>query len=337
MGLWTRFLIIFAVLVGLPYYWLLIDARTDNFPARTIDIGRLRQAAQDIPGARPVSIEYATVAMRRLPGTFLVAGGGLKQDFIGVTAFRLVTPGGDTIIDSGLSEKQAHHAGFWSYNPQAQRTVDGWMQQARLIVFTHEHVDHIGGFLASPAFPAIAAKAVVTPQMLPGIKALSASAAARLPAPLVFGDYAAVAPGVVLLHTPGHTPAAEMIYVQLQNGREYLFTGDTASMRRNVSWQRPRSHLMSDWIMPEDRNATTAWIKGLFALQKANPQLTLVYSHDLNWLQNARIGPRFKTGFVYKKQAEDEDRTDDDEVPAPTVPGATQPANPATSTPQPAQ
>lgn len=329
MGLWTRIVIILVVLIALPYYWLMIDARTGAFPAQAIDIGRLRQAAQDIPGARPASIEYAPVAVRRLPGTVLVAGGGLKQDFVGTIAFRLITPGGDTVIDSGMSEAQAREAGFSSFNPQAQRTVDGWMRGARMIVFTHEHRDHIGGFLASPAFPALAAKAVVTPQLVDGIRNIAPAAAARLPAPLVFGDYAAVAPGVVLLHTPGHTPAAQMIFVQLQDGREYLFTGDTASMRRNVSWLRPRSRLMSDWVMPEDRNATISWIKGLAALQKANPRLTLVYSHDLTWFQSPRSGPRFATGFVYKKQADDDDRTDADDA----APGDAT----ATPAPQPAQ
>lgn len=314
MALWTRIMIILAVLIALPFYWLLIDARTDPFPPNTIDIGRLRQAAQDIPGARPISIEYTAVAVRRLPGALLVAGGGLKQDFVGSTAFRLVTPGGDTVIDSGLTEQQAREIGFKAYNPQAQRTVDQWMQKARIILFTHEHADHIGGFLGSPAFPAIARKAVITPEMLPGIRSISAGAAARLPKPLVFGDYAAVAPGVVLLHTPGHTPAAQMIYVQLQNGREYLFTGDTASMRRNISWQRPRSRLMTDWVQPENRNATISWIKGLAALQKAAPRLTLVYSHDLTWLQSKR-GPGFATGYVYEKLDEDADRTDERDEP----------------------
>jgi len=59
-----------------------------------------------------------------------------------------------------------------------------------------------------------------------------------------------------------------MIYVQLQDGRS-IFSGDSAPMRRNVSWLRPRSRYAAHWQGSEARSATMGWIKGLAALQDA--------------------------------------------------------------------
>lgn len=312
MKLWNRIILLFVLLVAIPYYWLLVDARTDSVPAKPIDIVALRRAAQDVPGPKPVAIEYAAVAARRAPGAALVAGGGLKRDLIGIVSYRLVTPNGDILIDTGLSQAQANDMGIKLWKGPAQARVNSWMDSARLILFTHEHPDHVGGFLASPHFAQIASKAVILPEMIAGIREIAPSRVANLPKPLLYGEFAAVAPGVVLMRTPGHTPGSQMVFVQLQNGREYLFTGDTASMARNVGWVRPRSHLVSDWLAPEDRGATIGWIKGLSDLAKRNPRLTLVYSHDLAWLQSGRRGPGFHSDFLWTTTPEDRDPLDEE-------------------------
>ena len=64
-------------------------------------------------------------------------------------------------------------------------------------------------------------------------------------------------------------------------------------MHRNVTWQRPRSRYMAEWVGREDRAATTGWIKGLVALQAHEPKLTLVPANDLVWLNDRAYGPGF--------------------------------------------
>src|SRR5581483_5018541 len=37
-----------------------------------------------------------------------------------------------------------------------------------------------------------------------------------------------IAPGVVLIKAPGHTPGSQVVYVQLASGREVILSGDVA-------------------------------------------------------------------------------------------------------------
>jgi glyoxylase-like metal-dependent hydrolase (beta-lactamase superfamily II) len=43
-----------------------------------------------------------------------------------------------------------------------------------------------------------------------------------------------VAPGLVLIKAPGHTPGELMVYAKLQNGKEYIFTGDVTWTYKGV-------------------------------------------------------------------------------------------------------
>jgi glyoxylase-like metal-dependent hydrolase (beta-lactamase superfamily II) len=312
MGLWTKSLIVFGVFVGGPFYWLLIDTSTANVPARSIDMAALRQVAQEKSGPKPVSIEFAAVAVRRIPGSYLVAGGGLKRDLFAAVAFRLIAPGGDTVIDSGLNAPQSDAQRFSQWDGYAQAAVSRWMHDAKSIVFTDTDVEHTGGFVTSPDFQKIAGKVIYPAEMAASLRAGLGPHAPSLAAPKVTGQYFAVAPGVVLMRAPGHTRASQMVFVQLQNGKEYLFTGDAAPMWRNVAWKRPRSRLASDWFKGDNRTQSMGWINALAALTVSEPRLTLVHPHDLAWLQSERRGPQFTTSFHYSTTDEDRVPGDDD-------------------------
>lgn len=85
-----------------------------------------------------------------------------------------------------------------------------------------------------------------------------------------------------------------MIYVQLANGTEFLFVGDTAP--REVSWleRRPPARLITDFTAPQNRVALIGWLNGLHDLDRAEPRLHLIPGHDLDWL----IDPSNKTLLV---------------------------------------
>lgn len=296
--MFSRIALALIVMIAVPYYWLLMEPGPTSAPMLPIDLARLRAEASKMPGPRPQAIEYAVVAKEPTPGTLLVAGGGLKTEETGVFVWRLATPGGDTVINAGLTQDQALASGLANFDSRMQATALDWLSKAKRILFTSEEIDHIGGLVSLvPGGGEIASKVVGNDAQIMAIRQLDPRAADALPAPVAAlsasKGYAALAPGIAALRTPGHLPGSQMIYVQLQDGREYLFAGDTAPLHRNVTWLRPRSRYAASWLGNEDRIATMGWIKGLAALQARYPNLMLVYGHDLGWLRDEANAAQF--------------------------------------------
>lgn len=303
MSRFSKAVITLLLLIGVFYYWLFVNAGPASTPARRIDIAQIRKSANALPGAKPTGLEYATVASRLVPGAALAAGTGLRQVWTGVIVWRIAAPDGAIVIDSGFSRADAKERGFTHYDKRAEKLVGQWMDGAKLIVFTHEHIDHVGGFLDYSGFDAVAGKAIVSPELARGMTALWRENAGRLPAPRKLAAIEAIAPGVVLIQTPGHTPGSQMIYVQLQNGREYLFAGDTGSLAANIIRATPRSRLLTDWLVQEDRVATIGWLKGLDDLREKNESLVVLPSHDPLFLQATALQDGFAEAPALRRPA----------------------------------
>ncbi len=296
--MFSRIAFALIALIAVPYCWLLMDTGPTSAPMLPIDLARLRAEAASIPGPRPVAIEYAAVATQTSPGTVLVAGGGLKTEQTGVFVWRLITPGGDTVIDAGLTRDQAQAGGFSNFHPAVQSAAQEWLIAARRILFTSEDIDHVGGLVAvMPRANAVALHVSGNAAQIKAIRQLDPRLTAALAPPVAAlsgpPGFAGLGPGIAAMRTPGHLPGSQMIYVQLQDGREYVFAGGTAPMRRNVTLLRPRSRYAGEWQGSEDRIATMGWIKGLAALKAREPRLTVVFGHDLDWLQDPVNGPGF--------------------------------------------
>jgi glyoxylase-like metal-dependent hydrolase (beta-lactamase superfamily II) len=163
-----------------------------------------------------------------------------------------------------------------------------------MVLITHEHPDHLGP-LAARGGPALTEATRLNPNQLPGAKlagTLPWKDAGALTARIAPGAPQAVAPGVVVIPAPSHTPGSQMIYVRLASGREYLFAGDIATME--VSWQelRARSRLIGDWLAPENRAEVYSWLRTIQALKAAAPDLVVLPGHDLEAVmaRTARTG-----------------------------------------------
>jgi len=186
-----------------------------------------------------------------------------------------------------------------------QKSIDADMLDADTILLTHEHPDHAGGLFAlAEPFPQILTHARLNPAQMPTTPLFSYQTWPRPVAP--FGPVlpvipAAVAPGVVTIPAPSHTPGSQMIYVRLANGREYLFTGDIATL--TISWQqvRGRSRLLSQYLMPEDRNEIRAWLLTINKLKEQAPDMTIVPGHDYEWLVAEHENAGIVDGFANLK------------------------------------
>ena len=115
--------------------------------------------------------------------------------------------------------------------------------------------------------------------------------------PLVFERTKAIAPGIVLQKAPGHTPGELIIFVQTEDGREYLFIGDVAWHMDQLRKLHYRPRLVTQFFLHEDRAAVLNQFRALHDLMEANPNLAVVVSHDRDQRQQLLESGRLVDGL----------------------------------------
>lgn len=284
MKRWHKIILALLAILAAAFYWLLYDNRPGNTPAAPLNIAALRTAANAMPGTKPDSIAVETVARGALADTMLVAGGGFGKRDQGVHSFRIAAGAASIILDTGLSAKSNEAMPFYKHDGAAYARVLAALPKASAIVMTHEHLDHIGGALASEGWAATGPRTRITREQFdhPEITAPVEwpQGSRETYQPLAYQGLHTLAPGVVLIKAASHTPGSQLMFVQLASGREYLFMGDISSMDRNWRETRARSRLVGDLFVGEDRVGVFGWLKAFKALSDANPKMIMVPSHD---------------------------------------------------------
>lgn len=293
-------LLLLLILVGLPAYWLLFENGTGQARPRQVDMAELRALALALPGQRPTAVRYEVPARQKTPGTYLAAGSGFRTVTVGMPAWLLIVPGqGGVMIDSGMGARTAGELKVGRYDALAQARIFRALRRASLIVATQEHGDSMGG-LALVAHEPLLARARLNPGQLP-----AAPLAGKLPwsselgssergankhllAPALPGDRpSAIAPGIVTIPAPSHTPGSQMIFVRLANGRELLFAGDISPLDESWRAAKARARYLSYVHGAEDRLQVQAWLLTLQQLKRQSPDLIIVPGRDLDWLARA--------------------------------------------------
>jgi len=271
-----------SLAAGASYYWLIDESHAPPQSRYALDMAQIRQLAGSLEGAKPSGVEVERIALFRFPATAVVAGDGWQMRDLPVYSYRIVYPEGSIVVDTALSRETGGN--IVAFDAVAYARMQRAMTQASLIVITHEHLDHIGGLAAHPGLPA----------MLRAVRLNREQAShpeVMLPAkfpehaldgykPLDYDRYMAIAPGVVLIRAPGHTPGSQMVYVATAAGKEFLFIGDVAWHFRNIETQRERARLVTWLFLSEDRTAVFGELAALGRLHKTEPAIRVVPGHD---------------------------------------------------------
>lgn len=283
MKIWLSVLAgIVLAIVGFGY-WALKPQSTSGEVVAPFNLAEIRQLAGDETQTFPHSIGQIKTGAVLLPDALVRSGGTFSTAVLEVYSYKINYTEDYVLLDVGSDEATlAGIAPRYKFYADGFANVQAALPSAKAIVITHEHYDHCAGIAFSPYFNAIADAVRLTPAQLANQRSsmcqLTADQRLKLK-PLEYDQYFKLAPGIVLISAAGHTPGSQMVYVQLQNGKELLFVGDIAWHFDNVALSMPHPRL-TNWLVQEDSKAMAAQLTWLNQVHVSFPDLTIVPGHD---------------------------------------------------------
>ena len=246
---------------------------------------KIRAAATMIPGTPPRSVHVLRFAPHKFPQSASLDGGSKELiRILTLSVYQIRFTDGWIMVDAGIDQSTFAARAPGAKIPQddyelIQRALVG----ARSIVVTHEHDDHVAGVIRTPARNIIAPKTLLTRAQVQTLIEHPNNPSVRLDASwsdkYIVIDYDLLyplAPGVVLIKAPGHTPGSQMVYVHLASGKEILLIGDITWVMAGIELQRQKPEGVSK-ALGEDRAAIQKEIEWLHSVRG---KLNLVNSHD---------------------------------------------------------
>ena len=248
------------------------------------DLAAIRALAHVVPGPLPVALNGIKIAASIRPRKFVIEGGDDTPVTMPRTAYQVVYPDGTVMIDSGMDKRTHDSFGEGEpYYPEEFAKLQRALDAARMIVLTHYHADHVGGVVTARDVDDLARKTVACVETLsfmvnqphrPHLK-ISGDQAGRFIA-LDYRRYYPLAPGMVLIKAPGHSPDMQMVYLKLQTGREYLHSIDAAWNWDNIRHVKGKA---APWVR-EDVPSVIAQLCWLNRLAQDEPGLHILVTHD---------------------------------------------------------
>jgi glyoxylase-like metal-dependent hydrolase (beta-lactamase superfamily II) len=250
------------------------------------DLAAIRAMSAVLPGAPPLAVNGVRVAASIRPRKFVIEGGDDTAVTMPRTAFQIVYSDCSVMIDSGLDK--ATHDSFSPDKPEPYfaeqfAKLERALTTARLIVLTHHHADHVAGVLCAPNFSELAAKTIITMDVADCLMNTPHRPHLKLPPQalekfitLDYPRYYPVAPGVVLIRSPGHSLDSQMVFIRLQSGREILHSVDSAWIMDNITEVRGKA---APWVK-EDVPAVMAQLRWLNTIAATENNITILVTHD---------------------------------------------------------
>jgi hypothetical protein len=160
---------VLAAIVALLWVakYALLDTASAASGEYVIDVDALHRVAT-ATGPLPQAIEVEKVGDFAFPRSLVVAGEGFRMHPMVLLAHRVVWPDHSILIDTAMSPEAGKKMPGSHLDAAAFERVEAAIAKASAIVFTHEHVDHVGGVAAARDFSAIAPKVRITSEQLSG-------------------------------------------------------------------------------------------------------------------------------------------------------------------------
>lgn len=281
-----------AVLAGLGWY-AAFDAAAPAEAPDEFDVVAYRQLlVSEAPETLPTDVRVEFVGSSEAPSFAAEAGAFGGQVAIAYTAFQIIGPTGNIVIDGAVDADTVNEMtdGEGSFSEEAYERLLGATAEASHVLITHEHLDHVMAVVRHPEPDRIAPHLRLTRQQM---EALPQHARGGVLPPAIAGvspvDFSTptrVAPGVVAHAAPGHTPGTIVVFVRTQ-AREYLLVGDIVWVRSSIDNLRGRPRFIQ-WMIPEvdpDRPAVLRQIRALHDLSQSEPDLVILPAHDEAYLR----------------------------------------------------
>jgi glyoxylase-like metal-dependent hydrolase (beta-lactamase superfamily II) len=251
-------------------------------------LGKIRAAATMVPGMPPRSVHVLRLAPGEAPQSAVMEGGSNELIRMTPSVCQIRFTDGWIMVDAGIDKdtiaaRGPRPAGAPIIPEEKYELIQRALVGARSIVVTHEHDDHVAGVIRSSARDVIAPKTLLTRAQIQTLIEHPNNPAIRLEAgsadKYCVIDYDVLyplAPGVVLIKAPGHTPGSQMVYVHLASGKEILLIGDITWAMAGIEQRRLKPERVSK-DLGEDRAAIQKEIEWLHNVMG---KLNLVNSHD---------------------------------------------------------
>jgi glyoxylase-like metal-dependent hydrolase (beta-lactamase superfamily II) len=264
-----------------------------------LDIEQVRQLATEGNGVLPVRLNVLVIAEGKLPRMLVMPGGSFQEIRMSIPAFQVVYEDEAIIVDTAYGQAD-HETMFPSgqFDTGSFDALQTAIRESRLILVTHEHADHIAGIARSPYLSEIRDRVMLTREQIDHTGPESGFTPEILASftPLDYERYYRVAPGLVLIKAAGHSPGSQMVYVQLQNGKEYMLLGDVIWNAQSIERLSGRPLLMS-LMLQEDRSIIGQQIRKIHDLAQSE-DIYWVISHDSEqietYIQQGVIGDGFE-------------------------------------------
>ena len=304
----VRLVAALAVFVIAAGWWLFAGfSKAPSAAPGLLDIDQWRSMIRDAGGDLPTEIRVLEVGHDSAPMLAARAGAFTGQWLTSYNSVQIVFPDNMLVIggalDRATSEGMVQVPEDWAFDDAAYRTVVDAMLKADKVLMTHEHLDHVMAIARHPDPDAIAPRLWLN---APQLATLPQFADGDLPGvlrdlpPRLDGTVQLVAPGVVAIPMAGHSPGAQLFFITLQDGHEYLMIGDTVWSMSSIDelTMRPVFTQFIVFDPDEDRAAIRQQIRAIHDLMQANPQLTVFPSHDRIWLGKLSEEGRIIWGFA---------------------------------------